>query len=101
MNVPANLRTLDPNREGGYRCPACGGPMAVIDSRPSPEGIRRRRMCHCGERITTYETSSLSVHQMGSLLAKVRRASTELDDLRSEITDMICRKVTPETEAAE
>ena len=37
-------------------CPYCGGPSRVVDSRPIPEGIRRRRECQrCGRRFTTHE----------------------------------------------
>lgn len=39
------------------RCPYCNHPESkVIDSRDSPEGVRRRRECiQCGLRYTTYE----------------------------------------------
>lgn len=39
------------------RCPACGGAtVSVIDSRAGPNNsVRRRRVCACGERFTTYE----------------------------------------------
>lgn len=41
----------------GLQCPACGGPLSgVTDSRPSPLGIRRRRVCErYGQRATTAE----------------------------------------------
>ena len=49
-------------------CPFCGHDESkVIDSRESPEGIRRRRECaRCALRFTTYER----VHTMPLLLAK-------------------------------
>ena len=33
------------------------GETSVVDSRPTEDGtaIRRRRMCECGERFTTFE----------------------------------------------
>lgn len=39
------------------RCPYCEDPSTkVVDSRPMPEGIRRRRECiACGRRFTTHE----------------------------------------------
>lgn len=39
------------------RCPKCGGAsVSVIDSRAGPNNsVRRRRVCRCGERFTTYE----------------------------------------------
>ena len=39
-------------------CPICKkGDTSVVDSRPSEDGttIRRRRLCICGERFTTFE----------------------------------------------
>jgi len=49
-------------------CPFCGHDESkVIDSRESPEGIRRRRECaRCELRFTTYER----VHTMPLLIAK-------------------------------
>jgi transcriptional repressor NrdR len=38
------------------QCPYCGGDAAVLDSRTTSEGVRRRRNCgHCKRRFTTYE----------------------------------------------
>jgi transcriptional repressor NrdR len=38
------------------QCPYCGGDSRVLDSRQSPDGIRRRRVCNeCKRRFTTYE----------------------------------------------
>ena len=39
-------------------CPFCKkGETSVVDSRPTEDGtsIRRRRLCECGERFTTFE----------------------------------------------
>ena len=39
-------------------CPICRkGETSVVDSRPTEDGtsIRRRRLCDCGERFTTFE----------------------------------------------
>ena len=39
-------------------CPFCKkGETSVVDSRPAEDGtsIRRRRLCNCGERFTTFE----------------------------------------------
>ena len=38
-------------------CPFCSADSTqVIDTRPIPDGVRRRRECgECGERFTTYE----------------------------------------------
>ena len=43
-------------------CPICKkGETSVVDSRPTEDGtaIRRRRLCICGERFTTFEKSSV------------------------------------------
>ncbi len=38
------------------QCPYCGRDSKVVDSRPIPDGIRRRRECTaCGRRFTTPE----------------------------------------------
>jgi len=38
------------------QCPYCGKESQVVDSRTSPEGVRRRRVCNeCRRRFTTYE----------------------------------------------
>ncbi|MCP4444612.1 MAG: transcriptional repressor NrdR [Myxococcales bacterium] len=38
------------------QCPYCGGDAAVLDSRTTSEGVRRRRNCsNCKRRFTTYE----------------------------------------------
>ena len=49
-------------------CPFCGhSESRVVDSRESPEGVRRRRECaRCELRFTTYER----VHNMPLLVAK-------------------------------
>ena len=39
-------------------CAQCGGPTKVTDSRPYGSGTRRRRVCACGHRFTTWETPS-------------------------------------------
>jgi len=37
-------------------CPYCAGGSRVVDSRPTHDGIRRRRVCgECKRRFTTYE----------------------------------------------
>lgn len=89
MTKPANLRKLNPNRDGGFRCPVCSGPSAVIDSRQSPEGIRRRRACHEGHRFRTYEVLTNSEHDLSGLLAKIGRALAELQDLRIAVSGML------------
>lgn len=39
-------------------CGFCGGNSKVVDSRPIPDGIRRRREClRCGRRFSTHEKS--------------------------------------------
>ena len=43
-------------------CPVCKkGETSVVDSRPTEDGtsIRRRRLCECGERFTTFERVQL------------------------------------------
>ena len=38
------------------QCPFCGGDSSVTETRDSPDGMRRRRVCvSCKRRFTTYE----------------------------------------------
>jgi len=42
------------------RCPECASPhLQVVDSRDTPDGVRRRRVCAQGHRFTTYERREL------------------------------------------
>lgn len=61
----------DQSSSEAWRC-ACGSTSAdVVDSRPTPYGVRRRRQCAgCGRRFTTAERFDVGV------------ALTELDALR-------------------
>lgn len=50
-----------------YRCPKCGGPVDVTDSRPTTFmgtfSIRRRRDCGCGYRFTTFEVQATFIDE--------------------------------------
>lgn len=66
----------------GLFCAKCGGgPLGVADSRPIPEGVRRRRVCPaCGERVTTFERCRLDAEQWEQaveLLALLRSMPVE------------------------
>jgi transcriptional repressor NrdR len=53
------------------RCPYCGSESRVVDSRPLPDGIRRRRECSsCDRRFTTHER--LAVAEIRVLKARGR-----------------------------
>ena len=42
-------------------CAKCEGPTCVVDSRPKPHKVRRRRRClSCGHRFTTHELEASS-----------------------------------------
>lgn len=44
------------SQTGGYPCPGCGSRTIVTNSRPGPEGVRRRRECtQCQQRFSTVE----------------------------------------------
>ena len=62
------------------KCPTCGKPagggeqgIRVIDSRPCPGGIRRRRECQCGTRFSTIETI---VYEAGGGVPVTNRTAT-------------------------
>jgi DNA-directed RNA polymerase subunit RPC12/RpoP len=65
----------------GLQCPHCGSKLlAVKDSRPSINSIRRRRKClSCGERSTTFEIFSPTTDEGSKLVS----ALTLFDRLRS------------------
>lgn len=51
--------------EGGYPCPLCQTAMAVTNSRPVEDGIRRRRGCpRCAHRLSTVEREEKSAIPM-------------------------------------
>lgn len=69
------------------RCPKCVGESQVIDSRPTPKAIRRRRKCiNCRFRWTTLEVTE------GALLLEAStkrfaRFKKELNELIERFTD--------------
>jgi len=63
------------------RCPKCGEfALKTIESKPTPEGKRRRYGCkHCDYRETTYEIPSLFYDE----LVELRRTMREVKNLIS------------------
>lgn len=61
-------------------CPKCGGSSKVKDSRPGPDGLRRRRRClDCDFRWTTYENNHyLNPTDVYARLAAIKRLVDEL-----------------------
>lgn len=57
-------------------CPECGGPLdRIIDSRPHPTYVRRRRVCiECGGRHTTMERLGKAPHNALSIDEVLDRA---------------------------
>ncbi len=70
-------------------CPYCEGSSRVADSRPTADGIRRRRVCSdCKRRFTTYErvgNSDIRVTKRGGRPAE----SFDLDKLRRVIARVV------------
>ena len=59
---------------GGFKCPKCDQQALVVDSRPSDDGVRRRRHCgRCGHRFTTYERVENTEPQQRDVTAAARR----------------------------
>ena len=58
------------------------GDTSVVDSRPTEDGtaIRRRRLCACGERFTTFERI-----QIRELITKVVKGLSENPEDNSKI----------------
>jgi transcriptional regulator NrdR family protein len=54
----------------GIRCPVClSTENNVVDSRPADDHIRRRRVCNCGHRWSTFETT----YRTDALVAQIRQ----------------------------
>lgn len=90
MSPPFDTPPEDAADGTGLRCPACGGTdHEVKDSRRAASWIRRRRLCSCGHRFTSYEVSHEELmawaqrQKMGGLSPEMRRLVRPLlDELR-------------------
>jgi transcriptional repressor NrdR len=70
-------------------CPFCRGASKVVDSRPIPDGIRRRREClRCGRRFTTHERI------VPTELRVVKAGDRPPEDFQPEKIAVVLRKVT-------
>ena len=72
------------------QCPYCGGDSQVVDSRTSPEGVRRRRVCNeCRRRFTTYELS-----RPPSIKVQKRKGGSETfaPDKIVRVLERVCRE---------
>lgn len=62
--------------KGSLPCPRCGERTRVLDSRPQPASVRRRRVCHaCTYAFYTLENEEvpLHTHHTASGLEKMER----------------------------
>ena len=67
-------------------CPICKkGETSVVDSRPTEDGttIRRRRLCTCGERFTTFER--VQFRELMVVKKNGRKSAFERDKLSRSI----------------
>ena len=67
-------------------CPICKkGETSVVDSRPAEDGasIRRRRLCTCGERFTTFER--VQYRELMVVKKNGRKSSFDWDKLSKSI----------------
>ena len=82
-------------------CPICKkGETSVVDSRPTEDGntIRRRRLCVCGERFTTFER--IQFRELIVVKKNGRKSSFDRDKLSKSI--YIALKIRPlDTETVE
>ena len=88
------------------QCPFCGSDSSVTETRVSPDGVRRRRVCgSCKRRFTTYEkvgSPGLKVEKRDGRLepfdadkltralerVSKRRAAVQPDDLKRIVRDV-------------
>ena len=82
-------------------CPICKkGETSVVDSRPTEDGttIRRRRLCICGERFTTFER--IQIRELMVIKKNGRKSVFDRDKLSKSV--YIALKKRPiDTETAE
>ena len=67
-------------------CPICKkGETSVVDSRPAEDGtsIRRRRLCNCGERFTTFER--VQYRELFVIKKNGRKSTLDRDKLSKSI----------------
>ena len=67
-------------------CPICKkGETSVVDSRPTEDGtaIRRRRLCACGERFTTFER--IQIRELMVVKKSGRKSPFDRDKLSKSI----------------
>jgi len=91
------------------QCPFCDGDSSVTETRVSPDGVRRRRVCgSCKRRFTTYERVSspgLRVekrrgHHEPFDADKLMRALTRIGRHRPGLEPAVLRRVVHGVEAA-
>ena len=67
-------------------CPICKrGETSVVDSRPTEDGttIRRRRLCGCGERFTTFER--IQIRELMVVKKNGRKSAFDRDKLSKSL----------------
>ena len=77
-------------------CPICKkGETSVVDSRPTEDGttIRRRRLCICGERFTTFER--VQFRELMVVKKNGRKSAFEREKLsKSDTVEKFITKIT-------
>ena len=80
-------------------CPICKkGETSVVDSRPTEDGtaIRRRRLCVCGERFTTFER--VQFRELSVIKKNGRRVPFDREKIAKSIfTALKKRPIDPDT----
>lgn len=75
------------NDDHSMRCPTCGAPTEVKDTRPLSAGatIRRRRLCANGHRFTTHEALPKAGDALQrALIRAANRLSCVVTELRED-----------------
>lgn len=83
----------------GILCPKCGSPhLEVVDSRPGPDYVRRRRKCRIcpeGPRLTTLETVLPDNGDTGALEAlRLQQRIMALTEVRRHLIQALIREFT-------
>ena len=69
---------------GSFKCPKCSRPSMILDSRPSGNGQRRRRVCAKGHRFTSFESVGLASAKRSQLRAILDKAIKEIMEMQGE-----------------
>ena len=71
-------------------CPECNALLSVLETRDTPRGYRRRRVCpECGGRVTTYEVSDTELARTARDIEAYRGAGLRYEREIARLNDAV------------